>query len=136
MKLVVLADNTPAVNLYQKFRFSVTKRPMAFSLSHPSAGVSPWKGLLNHSDHRFGKGGKTPCPGNIHLSPGSDQTKNHRRFTAAIFLWWTQRIRTLDLSDANRTLSQLSYEPIFHCRPNYYIRKNGFVKWKGEKFLS
>ena len=27
--------------------------------------------------------------------------------------WWTRRgIRTLDLSDANRTLSQLSYEPM------------------------
>ena len=26
--------------------------------------------------------------------------------------------RTLGLTDANRTLSQLSYEPIFHC--NYY----------------
>ena len=27
--------------------------------------------------------------------------------------WWTSKgIRTLDLSDANRTLSQLSYEPM------------------------
>lgn len=35
MKLVVLADNTPAVNLYQKFGFSVTKETDGFSLSHP-----------------------------------------------------------------------------------------------------
>ena len=35
MKLVVLADNIPAVNLYQKFGFSVTKETDGFSLSHP-----------------------------------------------------------------------------------------------------
>ena len=29
-------------------------------------------------------------------------------------------IRTLDLSDANRTLSQLSYKPVFTCVPCYY----------------
>ena len=40
------------------------------------------------------------------------ETKNKASMTLAL-CWWTQGIRTLDLSDANRTLSQLSYGPVY-----------------------
>ncbi len=43
------------------------------------------------------------------------QTRNNasrRRLSSVCTIWWTRRIRTLDLSDANRTLSQLSYRPM------------------------
>ena len=41
-------------------------------------------------------------------------------FTA--FLGGPEGIRTLDLSDANRTLSQLSYKPEYEVVPLQYVR--------------
>ena len=46
-------------------------------------------------------------------------------------------IRTLDLTDANRTLSQLSYAPIccFFLEQRYYTTKFLFVKKKIDYFF-
>ncbi len=56
--------------------------------------------------------------------------QNERHAFQRVFLFGgPERDRTVDLSDANRTLSQLSYRPV----PNYYNRKKQFVKRKMEK---
>ncbi len=41
--------------------------------------------------------------------------KNHHSHGMMVFLGGHEGDRTLDLTDANRTLSQLSYTPVFNC---------------------
>ena len=62
------------------------------------------------------------CPGkNALLSKGTSNRTNRKIaavFTAAIFtIGGDEEDRTLDLTDANRTLSQLSYAPILPAKP-------------------
>ena len=70
--------------------------------------------------------GQFICPEHFN-SPGIH--KNSHTFRCGYFYGGPERDRTVDLSDANRTLSQLSYRPV----PNYYNRKKQFVKRKMEK---
>ena len=46
-------------------------------------------------------------------NPFESATKSREMLNFTAFYGGLEGIRTLDLSDANRTLSQLSYEPVF-----------------------
>ena len=63
------------------------------------------------------------------------QTKNHRQIGGDFSQnGGLEGDRTLDLSDANRTLSQLSYEPVNTAR-SYYIKLSRKCKGGTENFL-
>ena len=68
------------------------------------------------------------------------QTKNHRQFGGDFSRnGGPERDRTVDLSDANRTLSQLSYRPILPLFDRFSEQKADFwsfkFSWVSEEFL-
>ena len=70
---------------------------------------------------------------NIEISSGNQ--KNNHTFWCGYFRGGLEGIRTLDLSDANRTLSQLSYEPICALRQRQMLLYHNFFLCKVCFFL-
>ena len=89
--------------------------------------------MLSHADAQPGEGQSTSSPifsvfrAFVRADPNLFKTKHRTdkpfRLFCAVFFGGPEEDRTLDLTDANRTLSQLSYGPIFGCplRGRFYI---------------